>query len=239
VGPARRRQQERCRSGRGRRRRHRRRRRRLLARESLLLGPEGRGSNGNGYPHKVTGFHGICQAGENFPANTPRQRVTLRASARRAAWRPRARLAVYKACWVVDPDDRRLVQLGGHDGGDRPGRRGRRGRDQLLDLGDDDGVHELRRGLVPVCCRSRRVRERLRRNQRPGRRNRCAPEPVDHDHRCGHAQPRRSRHRDHRRHRLQRPLFGGSTGAPDTSTRTRPSIRDSSSTATWTTGCRS
>ena len=28
------------------------------------------GSNGNNYPHKVTGFSGICQAGEAFPAST-------------------------------------------------------------------------------------------------------------------------------------------------------------------------
>ena len=33
------------------------------------------GSNGNAYPHKVTGFTGICQAGEDFPASTCNNKV--------------------------------------------------------------------------------------------------------------------------------------------------------------------
>ena len=33
------------------------------------------GSNGNAYPHKVTGFSGICQAGEDFPASTCNNKV--------------------------------------------------------------------------------------------------------------------------------------------------------------------
>ena len=33
------------------------------------------GSNGNAYPHKVTGFSGICQAGEDFPASTCNDKV--------------------------------------------------------------------------------------------------------------------------------------------------------------------
>ena len=103
------------------------------------------GSNGNLYPHKVTGFHGICQAGEAFPANTCNDKVIAaryynagfgaipdfeylsprdygghgthtasimvgnngaRATGDAAPLgtlsgiAPRARLAVYKACWV-------------------------------------------------------------------------------------------------------------------------------------------
>jgi len=33
------------------------------------------GSNGNAYPHKVTGFSGTCQAGEAFPASTCNDKV--------------------------------------------------------------------------------------------------------------------------------------------------------------------
>ena len=36
------------------------------------------GSNGNAYPHKVTGFSGICQAGEDFPASTCNNKVIAR-----------------------------------------------------------------------------------------------------------------------------------------------------------------
>ena len=106
------------------------------------------GSNGNAYPHKVTGFHGICQAGEAFPANTCNDKVIaarfynagigtvpdfefvsprdfgghgshtastmagnngVQATGDAAAFgktsgmAPRARLAVYKACWVLLP----------------------------------------------------------------------------------------------------------------------------------------
>jgi hypothetical protein len=104
------------------------------------------GSNGNAYPHKVTGFHGICQAGEAFPGNTCNDKVIaarfynagigtvpdfefvsprdfgghgshtastmagnngVQATGDAAAFgktsgiAPRARLAVYKACWVL------------------------------------------------------------------------------------------------------------------------------------------
>ena len=82
---------------------------------------------------------------------------------------PRARLAVYKACWVTPGVAERLLQLGRHDGRDRPGRRRRRRRDQLLDLGHDDRVHELGRGVVPVRRGRGRVRQRLGRQQRPDR----------------------------------------------------------------------
>jgi hypothetical protein len=106
------------------------------------------GSNGNAYPHKVTGFHGTCQAGEAFPANTCNDKViaaryynagigalpdweyvsprdfgghgTHTASTmagnngvpatgdaapfgKVSGMAPRARLAVYKACWVLTP----------------------------------------------------------------------------------------------------------------------------------------
>jgi subtilase family protein/fibronectin type III domain protein/PA domain-containing protein/peptidase inhibitor I9 len=105
------------------------------------------GSNGNLYPHKVTGFHGACQAGEAFAANTCNNKVisaryynagigplpdwefvsprdygghgTHTASTmagnngvqatgdaagfgKTSGMAPRARLAVYKACWVID-----------------------------------------------------------------------------------------------------------------------------------------
>ncbi len=105
------------------------------------------GSNGNLYPHKVTGFSGICQAGEDFPASTCNNKVIaaryfdagigplpdwefvsprdfgghgthtastmagnngVQATGDAAGFgkmsgiAPRARLAVYKACWVVD-----------------------------------------------------------------------------------------------------------------------------------------
>jgi hypothetical protein len=106
------------------------------------------GSNGNVYPHKVTGFSGTCQAGEDFPASTcngkvisarwfaagvgvdripdfeylsPRDYgghgthtastmagnfgVTATGDAagfgKLSGIAPRARLAVYKACWVL------------------------------------------------------------------------------------------------------------------------------------------
>jgi hypothetical protein len=106
------------------------------------------GSNGNLYPHKVTGFSGICQAGEDFPASTCNGKVIaaryfnagigadripgyeylsprdygghgshtastmagnfgVQATGDAAGFgktsgiAPRARLAVYKACWVL------------------------------------------------------------------------------------------------------------------------------------------
>jgi hypothetical protein len=106
------------------------------------------GSNGNLYPHKVTGFSGICQEGEEFPASTCNGKVIaaryfvdgigtdglvdgeyisprdfgghgthtastmagnngVTATGDAAAFgktsgiAPRARLAVYKACWVT------------------------------------------------------------------------------------------------------------------------------------------
>ena len=106
------------------------------------------GSNGNNYPHKVTGFSGICQAGEAFPASTCNGKVIAARyyvagmgaanipdyeylsprdygghgshTASTAAGNygvsatgdaagfgtvsgiaPRARIAVYKACWVL------------------------------------------------------------------------------------------------------------------------------------------
>jgi len=104
------------------------------------------GSNGSLYPHKVTGFSGTCQAGEDFPASTCNDKViaaryysagigtlpdwefvsprdfgghgthtasTMAGNNGTAAtgdaegfgkvsgMAPRARLAVYKACWVV------------------------------------------------------------------------------------------------------------------------------------------
>ena len=104
------------------------------------------GSNGNAYPHKVTGFSGICQAGEAFPASTCNDKVIaarfftagvgalpdweyasprdfgghgthtastmagnngVQATGDAAAFgktsgiAPRARLAVYKACYVL------------------------------------------------------------------------------------------------------------------------------------------
>ncbi len=104
------------------------------------------GSNGNAYPHKVTGFSGICQAGENFPASTCNNKVIaarfynagigsimdeefnsprdygghgthtastmagnngVQATGDAASFgkvsgiAPRARLSVYKACWVT------------------------------------------------------------------------------------------------------------------------------------------
>jgi hypothetical protein len=106
------------------------------------------GSNGNNYPHKVTGFSGICQAGEAFPATTCNGKVIaaryyvdgmgaanlpdyeylsprdygghgshtastaagnygVSASGDAAGFgtvsgiAPRARIAVYKACWVL------------------------------------------------------------------------------------------------------------------------------------------
>jgi hypothetical protein len=106
------------------------------------------GSNGNAYPHKVTGFHGICQAGEYFPANTCNDKVIAAryysagagtlpdwefvsprdfaghgshtastmvgnngvqptgdaaGFGKMSGMAPRARLAVYKACWLIDP----------------------------------------------------------------------------------------------------------------------------------------
>jgi Subtilase family/Peptidase inhibitor I9/PA domain len=106
------------------------------------------GSNGNLYPHKVTGFHGICQAGGDFTADTCNNKVIaaryynagigplpdwefvsprdfgghgthttstmagnngVQATGDAAGFgkmsgiAPRARLAVYKACWVIDP----------------------------------------------------------------------------------------------------------------------------------------
>jgi hypothetical protein len=106
------------------------------------------GSNGNNYPHKVTGFSGICQEGEAFPASTCNGKVIAARyfvagmgaanlpdyeylsprdygghgshTASTAAGNygvsatgdaagfgtvsgiaPRARIAVYKACWVL------------------------------------------------------------------------------------------------------------------------------------------
>ncbi|MFL6029663.1 MAG: S8 family peptidase [Gaiellaceae bacterium] len=104
------------------------------------------GSNGNAYPHKVTGFSGICQAGESFPASTCNDKVIaaryynagigdvpdsefvsprdfgghgthtastmagnngVQATGDAAGFgktsgiAPRARLSVYKACWVL------------------------------------------------------------------------------------------------------------------------------------------
>src|SRR3954466_4383380 len=106
------------------------------------------GSNGNNYPHKVTGFSGICQAGEAFPASTCNSKVIaaryfvagmgaanipdyeylsprdygghrppnappaagnygVSATGDAAGFgtvsgiAPRARIAVYKACWVL------------------------------------------------------------------------------------------------------------------------------------------
>lgn len=104
------------------------------------------GSNGNAYPHKVTGFSGICQAGEDFPASTCNDKVIaaryynagigevpdfefvsprdygghgthtastmagnngVQATGDAASFgktsgiAPRARLSVYKACWVL------------------------------------------------------------------------------------------------------------------------------------------
>lgn len=106
------------------------------------------GSNGNLYPHKVTGFSGACQAGEDFPASTCNRKVIsarffdagmgaasipdyeflsprdygghgthtastmagnfgVQATGDAAVFgklsgiAPRARLAVYKACWVL------------------------------------------------------------------------------------------------------------------------------------------
>jgi Subtilase family/Fibronectin type-III domain/Peptidase inhibitor I9/PA domain len=106
------------------------------------------GSNGNGYPHRVTGFSGACQAGEDFPADTCNGKVIsarwfaagvgldripdyeylssrdygghgshtastmvgnfgVQATGDAAGFgklsgiAPRARLAVYKACWVL------------------------------------------------------------------------------------------------------------------------------------------
>ena len=70
VGQARRSQQGRPGQRRRRGCRLRRRRRRLLAREPAFSDRKVDGSNGNNYPHKVTGFSGICQAGEAFPAST-------------------------------------------------------------------------------------------------------------------------------------------------------------------------
>ena len=106
------------------------------------------GSNGNAYPHKVTGFSGVCQAGEDFPASTCNDKVIaaryfvagmgeanvpgyefisprdygghgshtastmagnngVQATGDAAGFgktsgiAPRARLSVYKACWVL------------------------------------------------------------------------------------------------------------------------------------------
>jgi hypothetical protein len=104
------------------------------------------GSNGNAYPHKVTGFSGTCQAGEDFSASTCNDKVIsarfynagigtvpdfeflsprdfgghgthtastmagnngVQATGDAASFgkvsgiAPRARLAVYKACWVL------------------------------------------------------------------------------------------------------------------------------------------
>ncbi len=105
------------------------------------------GSDGSAYPHKATGFHGICQAGEDFAAKTCNDKVIaaryysagigtvpdweflsprdfgghgthtastmagnngVQATGDAAGFgkisgmAPRARLAVYKACWVID-----------------------------------------------------------------------------------------------------------------------------------------
>jgi hypothetical protein len=106
------------------------------------------GSNGSAYPHKVTGFSGVCQAGESFPASTCNDKVIaaryfiagmgegnvpafefisprdygghgshtastmagnngVQATGDAAGFgklsgmAPRARLSVYKACWVL------------------------------------------------------------------------------------------------------------------------------------------
>jgi Subtilase family/Fibronectin type-III domain/Peptidase inhibitor I9/PA domain len=106
------------------------------------------GSGGNLYPHKITGFSGTCQAGENFPASTCNNKViaaryynagigdvpdfefisprdfgghgthtastmagnfgvTVTGDAapfgKTSGIAPRARLSVYKACWVLTP----------------------------------------------------------------------------------------------------------------------------------------
>ena len=74
---------------------------------------------------------------------------------------PYARLAIYKACYVITLGHERVLQQPRHGGGDRPGRRGRRGCAQLLDLGYDDRVHEHHRGRVPVRRRGGCLRLRV------------------------------------------------------------------------------
>ena len=184
------------------------------------------GSNGNNYPHKVTGFSGICQEGEAFPASTCNGKVIAARyfvagmgaanipdyeylsprdygghgshTASTAAGNygvsatgdaagfgtisgmaPRARIAVYKACWAHPDAASGSLQQRRHVGGHRPGRRRRRRRHQLLDQRHDDRLHRPGRGRVPVRGRRGRLRRGLGGQQRARRRDGRAPEPVD------------------------------------------------------------
>ena len=176
------------------------------------------GSNGNNYPHKVTGFSGICQEGEAFPASTCNGKVIAARyfvagmgaanlpdyeylsprdygghgshTASTAAGNygvsatgdaagfgtisgiaPRARIAVYKACWVLpnaasgscnSADTTAAINQAAADGVD------------VINYsisGTHDRVHQLGRGLVP----ERGCGGRLRRRPRPATRTRRPP----------------------------------------------------------------
>ena len=109
----------------------------------------------------------------------------------------------------------RLLQLGRHDGRDRSGGRRRRRRDQLLDLGHVDRVHELGRGVVPVRRSRGRVRQRLGRQQRPGRQRRSRTRARGSPRRLrARTTATASGTRHDRRHHLQRRLVGRNARRP-------------------------
>ena len=214
------------------------------------------GSNGNNYPHKVTGFSGICQEGEAFPASTCNGKVIAARyfvagmgaanlpdyeylsprdygghgshTASTAAGNygvsatgdaagfgtvsgiaPRARIAVYKACWVLpnaasgscnSADTTAAINQAAIDGVDVINYSISGTSTAFTNSVEVSFLNAAAAGVFVTASAG---------NSRPtsgldGR----APEPVDHDDGGGHAQPRRSGHADDRRRRLQRQLLG-------------------------------
>ena len=254
LEPARRRRQGRRRQRRRRGRRHRRRRRRLLAGEPRVLDRKVDGSNGNAYPHKVTGFSGICQAGEDFPASTcndkviaaryftpgigsiidasSTRRVTTADTARTPPRRWRATTASRRPATPRRSARSAASRRGPASPSTRPagvtpgapsGSCNSADTTAAIDQAVDDGVDAINysiSGTLTAFTNSVEVSflyaaaagvfvSASAGNSGPTRQHRRAPEPVDHDHGGGYAQPRRRGHGHDRRHHLQRRFLGG------------------------------
>ena len=124
---------------------------------------------------------------------------------------PCARIAIYKACFVIT-----LGTSGSCNSLDtarrhRPGRRRRRRRHSTTRSPARDELHEHTEVAFLFAARRGRLRRRVGRQLGPDGLDGRAPEPVDHDGRRRHAQPRRQRHGDDR----QRRVYNGSRRSPN------------------------